>query len=874
MRILAPCLLAALVACAPGLPAAEWVWIEAERPAAGTFEPPVCEPDHGATVLSGGLWVGHKAGWTGEAPFLAYEVTVPAAGRYEFYARKFWKHGPYRWRVGDGAWQSVGRDLAMLDGENLRPNWNVNWTYGGAIDLKAGTHRLRIELTDPKSLAYFDCFVLTTGTFSARGVHKPDEPYPAPPAGWQTFSNDRTLLDPSPIDLRGLNEPIAGQGGFLARDGERFVQGGKTIRLLGAGVVPETLDMPPGQFDRQAAFMARKGINLVRLHTPLCVTSGPDAGDVDERRLDQVFRAIASWKAQGMYTLVSIYFQHWFDPTQTTWLPGYAKGQKPYAVHFWNEAWQTRYRNWFTALLTRPNPYTGTRLVDEPALMGLELLNEESLFFWTFETKNIPEQHLSEFETKFGTWLQTRHGSLQAAFDAWQSPLPRDNAAAGKAAFQHMYKMGRQQGQREQDTARFLAEVQRGFFVMGERHLRETLGFKGLICASNWRTAQSRVLGPIDKWTNDIGEFTDHHGYVYPFRKRASGTYYESTGDQIGDRSLARWDGESANHLPRRLDVPFLCSTINGKPAMVSEYDWRVSGQCRAEMQLISGALAAQAGIDALLMFCNGPFSGWSPNLYFNQSPHALAMSPAQALMYRQGLVTETEAVARIRVDPERMFDLKPSGFTDPSAGDGNRKVEGAGVEDVGGLDLRAFAVGKVTLDFAPGEDERPDLTRFHDQRAGVLTGAGGQIRWRHQDGLFEVRAPACQAVTGFTASGGAIDLGDVVVRLDVPFGLAWAVSMDGKPLATAGKILLQVMSEAKTTGWETTGSQPATITSVGTTPILIRSLAGEVSFKRPDAAALTVTALDVNGCPLGKLPGGAKRIALRPDAIYYLIQR
>jgi len=871
MRILPICL---LVVLANLIPAVEWVWIEAERPSTGTFDKPVCEPDHGATVLSGGLWVGRAAGWKGDAPFLEYEVQVPAAGRYELYARKFWKHGPYRWRVGDGAWQSVDRDLAMLDSENLRPNWNVNWTYGGLVELSPGTHRLRIELTDPSSLAYFDCFVLTKGTFIARGPHKPDEAYPAPPSGWQTFTNDQTLLDPSPIDLRGLNEPVAGQGGFITRDGERFVQGNKTVRLLGAGVVPEALDMPPAQFERQAAFLARKGINLVRLHTPLCVTSGPKAGDVDERRLDTAFRAIATWKSQGMYSLVSIYFQHWFDPSQTTWLPGYAKGQKPYAVHFWNEAWQARYRNWFKALLTRTNPYTGTRLVDDPALMGLELLNEDSLFFWTFEAKNIPEPHLSDIEGRFGAWLSKRYGSLQAAFDAWKSPLPRDNPKAGRAAFQTMYQMGRQQGQREQDTARFLAEVQRAFFVMGERYLRDELGFKGLICASNWRTAQSRVLGPIDKWTNDVGDFTDHHGYVYPFRKRGPGTYYESPGDQIGDRSLARWDGDSADNLPRRLDVPFLCSTINGKPAMVSEYDWRVSGQCRAEMQLISGALASQAGIDAMLMFCNGPFSGWSPNLYFNQSPHALAMSPAQALMYRQGLVAETEPVARIRVDPERMYDLKPSGFTDPSAGDGNRKVEGAGAEDLGGLDVRAFALGKVTLDFIPGEDQRPDFSTYHDQQAGVLTGAGKQIRWRHKDGLFEVRAPGCQAVTGFLAPAGAIDLGDMVVRLEVPFGLAWAVSMDGNPLATSGKILLQVMSEAQTTGWATTGSQPATITSVGAPPILIRSLVGDVSFKRPDAAALTVTALDVNGCPVGRLPGGAARITLRPAVIYYLIER
>ena len=44
---------------------------------------------------------------------------MPAAGEWQFWARKFWKHGPFRWRFGDGAWHEAGRDLGLIDGYEL-----------------------------------------------------------------------------------------------------------------------------------------------------------------------------------------------------------------------------------------------------------------------------------------------------------------------------------------------------------------------------------------------------------------------------------------------------------------------------------------------------------------------------------------------------------------------------------------------------------------------------------------------------------------------------------------------------------------------------------------------------------------------------------
>jgi hypothetical protein len=101
------------------------------------------------------------------------------------------------------------------------------------------------------------------------------------------------------------------------------------------------------------------------------------------------------------------------------------------------------------------------------------------------------------------------------------------------------------------------------------------------------------------------------------------------------------------------------------------------------------------------------------------------------------------------------------------------------------------------------------------------------------------------------------------------------AVSLDDQPLATSGRILLQVMSEEKATDFQT---EPAAeglkrIVNIGTDPWQVKTLKGTISFKRADAGRLKVTALDFNGYPARSLRT-CDKITLEPTTMYYLISR
>ena len=90
-------------------------------------------------------------------------------------------------------------------------------------------------------------------------------------------------------------------------------------------------------------------------------------------------------KAEGIYSHFSIYFPLWLKPKpETPWLTGYDGRKPPFAALFFNTDFQKLYREWWKALLLTPDPSTGTRLIDDPAVAGLEIINEDSYLFWTF----------------------------------------------------------------------------------------------------------------------------------------------------------------------------------------------------------------------------------------------------------------------------------------------------------------------------------------------------------------------------------------------------------------------------------------------------------------------------------------------------------
>ncbi|MFW5752606.1 MAG: hypothetical protein ACOCYV_01005 [Planctomycetota bacterium] len=521
-------------------------------------------------------------------------------------------------------------------------------------------------------------------------------------------------------------------------------------------------------------------------------------------------------------------------------------------------------------------------MVARTAAEPIELVNEDSFLFWTFDPSsdpsNVPPTHAATLERRFADWLIDRYGSLDAAFAAWGSdPIAADDLAAGRIAFRNLWSIQEYRSPRDQDTVRFLTGVQMDFFTETSNWLKQDLGYAACVSCSNWKTANDEILGPADKYSNTVGDHMDRHGYFGPsVTGDGSQKYSVRVGHAYHDRAAVRFDPKIPGEA-KRFALPLMDHSYNGKSSIISEASWAMPNRYRADMPVVFAAYGALLGTDGIYHFSLGGPS-WSQMLgkWPLQAPVTMGQFPAAALLYRRGYVGAGELVADIHLDPEDVFAL--TGTPAPEVG----TFDLARLDDIpdGGvvlsgdiLDPLIYLAGRVAVGFDAGDSTVADLSGSIDRDAEQVTSTTGELHWDYGNGLVRIDTPFANGVTGFLAAAGPVDCGAARFTLDIPYGSALLVALDGRPLESSRRMLLQVMSEERNHGFATEivdGRQ--CITDLGGPPLVVRECTGSVALLRDDADSCSVTALDLNGYPATGL-GDATAIDLSGDTLYYLIE-
>lgn len=696
---------------------------------------------------------------------------------------------------------------------------------------------------------------------------------------WFPFNPGPDVVADSPWNLRRLNETIAGEHGFIAAKDGQFVHSttGQPVRFWAVNGPPDGLK--GDDLRRCATLLAAYGVNLVRLHSPVF----DKRGEVDSAKIRHAQDVVAAMKAEGIYTHLSIYFPLWFNPpSDLAWLPGYNGQQHPFAALQFNPAFQDKHRGWLTALLTTRDERTGQSLLNDPAVFGVELQNEDSFFFWTFDAKNIPDPQLQILERRFGDWVKKEYGSLDKALGAWKGQkTPRDAFADGRVGFRPLWNIANEKSARDRDTARFLLDVQTEFYRESYRHLRQ-LGFQGLIHGSNWATASPEVLGPLEKLSYTAGDFVDRHGYFECNHKGDNAAWSIRPNHTYSDRSALRFDPPTPGK-PRQFVHPVMDVHYDDKPSMISETTFTRPNRYRSEAPLYFAAYGALQASDAIVHFA---FDGanWQvkPRFWMQQwtlaTPAMLGQFPAAALIYRKGLVSAGAVLADVRLNRTDLLQLKGTPLPQDAAFDELRlKDVPAGTEIKPGqrLDPLLHYAGRSQVRFTdePGGVTVADLSKLIDHRSQTVTSSTGELKLDYGRGLLVINAPQAQGASGNLQAAGETTLATLTIRSELDLGHIVAVALDDRPLATSQRILLQVMSEEQATDFATEPVDKHTrkITNIGRDPWLVKPLQGEVRFHRSDAEQLKVTALDAAG-KRKSTAGSAAKLTLQPDTVYYLI--
>lgn len=843
--------------------------------------------------LSGGDFISsfsEKGQPTGTAE---YVIEVSQAGQYHFWVRANPRGTGLTYRLDQGepvkinlseANKKKGSESKIIQQVNValdaRPDARyLVWTDAGTLELTAGKHTLAFSLggeEQDKRFGALDCFVLTTGEFKPNYQYKPSEKAPEMTeikAGnsW-AFDPKPDALDPAAIlDLRNLNEKVAGEHGFikLSPDGNSFVRGdGQPIRFWAGceyGQREATKTGKMENLEHHAQFLAKRGINIVRLHGALQPKKeGSKVTDVDEQELDEAFRLVAAMKRAGIYTMLDPY---WGSHTKLlkSWNLPDPGNDKCSALVFFDPTLQTGYKAWLKELYTRPNPYTGIPLKDDPAVAIIQFQNEDSMLFYTMQT--VKGEQLTNLRKLFAEFLKKKYGSLDKAKEAWQgyeSEVESEKCdwANGLPGLMMVWeftrdakaKKGGAKGreQRVSDQLEFMAYTMRKFNSDMAKYLREELGCKQLINAGNWRTVDQVVVDDAERWSYLANEVVGKNVYYTSFHRGIN------EGWQIlPDQMYTSW---SATKRPEFL--PFNVKQPVGHPFVIPETLWVPPMLYQSEGPLMAAAQTALNGVDGVYWFCTG--ENWSkPMGIWNYStPALLGQFPAAALIFRKGLVKEGEPAVVEERTPQNIWDRKTPIIAEEAAWDPNRDKGDMPVESSVKtvVDQWAFLVGpvQVKLDGDPSKSKVADLSQFIDKDKKTVRSITGETEFDIGQGLYRVNAPKAQGGTGFLGKAGMQKLTDVDITCGNDYATLVVVPLDDKPIKESGKVLVQAGTVIRPTGWKVRPARIQTsadakqlsdgfrIMEVGKAPWQVENLDASVTIRNPGLSKATL--LDANG--------------------------
>ena len=623
------------------------------------------------------------------------------------------------------------------------------------------------------------------------------------------------------LDLRYLNEDVAGQHGFITRsaDGNSFVRGdGQPIRFWGVTPRLEFGALPIDSLRGMARFYAKMGINMVRIHTQISPkTPGSQITDFDSTEIDHIQKIVAAFKDAGIYLTISPYWpsSYFLKHVSKTWgIDGYSGEQHLWNVLFFNEKLQAGYKAWVRALYTGDNPYTGVLLKDEPAVAIIQIQNEDGMFWWTVDQLKPPQKQL--LEQRFSTFVTGKYGSCAAALTAWEHATIDDDAPdAGFVKLYPTWELTVEQtggkAVRIKDQTEFLATLQYNFYKDITDYYHRDLGCKQLVNPGNWFTASMGRLNDLERWTYTGGQVMAVNRYFSP------GHIGENSGWRIDPGHY--YEGKSVMHNPASLISNIV--QPEGFPFIISEGGWNLPSQNLAEAPFMTAAYQSLTGVDGLFWYTTRP-PGYDIDPYVRMDalgdgqlplrrwsiavPQVLGLFPANALMFRMGYIREGLPVVRETTNLKALTERNIPAIVENSGFDPNRMDESQGQNNQTGMAVNplAFAAGPVQIDLQGARQEYtacPELPALVNMDNKIVNSITGELSWDYGKGKVTLNTPKAQGVCGFNTND--TELADVSVHCRNDYAAIQVVSLDDQPIAESKKLLVQIGTRAIPTEWQ-----------------------------------------------------------------------
>jgi len=650
---------------------------------------------------------------------------------------------------------------------------------------------------------------------------------------WFPVANRRPIVPGSILDFSEMQDVPAGKYGYLKNVGGelRFEKNpDRTARFYGANIALSANFLDHQWSDRLAAEFAAIGYNIARLHhfdMKLSRKNGNSSTALEPVLLDKMEYLVHALKQHGVYITLDLFTLRTTAKGEIPEFPDRAITPHEFkALAFINDNVMKNWEEFSANLLNHVNPYTGLAWKNDPAIVSISLINENTIF------STVPRTPWIEniYKKKFDEYVKERGITLTGQ-------------------------------NRENHWKNFLS----GIYLKGLDRMLAFMrkqGVKAQITDQNfWCNIATTLMRPNY-------DLVDNHFYWgHPVFLGKSWSLPLAV---TNDNPIGSYAGELNAMFPTRLI---------GKPFSVTEWDFVNPNEYSSGGAFLMGAYSALQDWSILCRFAYAHSDARvtqdnSPIALFDVAgdPLRLLSERAGALFFRRGDVKKSEvwypflvssnhlnkATARDEY-PTAIIRLGLIGRTGsiiaapdarPQLPAGTRAVIGlepswqTGVPYIAATDThdtlrKLLQTGAVT----------PALLDLEHNR---FTSSTGELILDRNNGTFTVKTPCSE---GFLLNADQELSGAFTgVKNRLAPAAILVAARDGKPLAESNRLLILHLTDTKNTGLTFQDAAHTTVLDWGKTPLLIRRGRAELTLRR-DLSGFRLHAAGFDGQRQATLP-------------------
>lgn len=651
---------------------------------------------------------------------------------------------------------------------------------------------------------------------------------------WLPATNKKEIIRGSILDFSDLQEAPAGKFGFAKAKGDHIEfekRPGVNARFYGANIAFAPNFMEKKYMDRMANEFATTGYNIIRLHHfdgKVVKRTERNSTELDPKWIDRMDYLISACKERGIYTTLDLFILRTLQKGEIEAFPDQAIAPMEFkSLMFVNAQAMDNWKRFSANLLNHVNPYTGKAWKDEPAIVTISLINENTVFSTVPRFPFI----LKIYEEKFAVWAKER--SLK---------ITGENR-------EHYWK-------------NFLSETyRRGFSEM--RDFLNQQGVKQLITDQNyWGNVATTLL------RNDY-DFVDNHFYWgHPV---FLGKNWSLPMAISNDSAIPRYAGGVSGMFPTR---------IFGKPFSVTEWDYVNPNSYNVEGAFLMGAYSALQDWNVLCRFAYSHGDGRIMKEESTIGTFDIANDPLRLLSERAGILFFLRNDVRVAQTSYPIMvsttHIQKQGFSDNYPAltyrigligkTGTVLTEPGKEPKLPKNSLAALAfpgdVWKLSIPVIPMAGTNQALESLekgklipadsYEASSGNFRSDTGELALDRKNGAFSVITAKSEA---FVLPAGKSGTGNFVTVKNLDTFAAFLIAArDDKNLSSSGRILILHLTDTKNTMQKFRNAEMTIVDSWGTLPLLIRRGRAELEL-RGNFANYKLYALDFNGKRLFEVP-------------------